>query len=304
MRLAGGVNRNEGRVEMLKDGTWGTICDPDFTSIDGLQVALELSRSSHSSIWNTPSLFGSGTGDIKISNIICEGQPLKESIFDCPHSEGASGCTHANDISIRMNTGVRIYGTIHEPRGPVGVFRERVWSKVCANDWDIRDAHVLCRELKYPGAIMATKIPRGTETSPVIRGGYRCEGYELTLEDCERGSVQTPCTHDAGVVCQTLRLADGPSPHIGRLEIFRSGAFGGICDSYWDDRDANVACIQLGFLAGVQATYRTPPDKARTSGFMWMSTLYCGGLEKNLFDCGYKWDVCSTQEEVWVECVP
>jgi deleted-in-malignant-brain-tumors protein 1 len=303
MRLVGGPDRNKGRVEMRKNGTWGTICDPDFPSIDALQIAHDLGRSSISGYYNSP-IYGTGSGDIKISNITCGAWPLKDSIFDCHHSEGDEGCTHEHDISLWMNAGVRVYTNGYEMNGEVGVYREGMWSRVCANDWDIRDAHVVCRESRYPGAVEAIKIPRVDDSTPVIRGGYRCEGYEVNLEDCERGSVPSTCTHNAGVTCQTLRLVDGPSPHFGRLEVFRSGAFGGICDESWDIRDAHVACVQLGFLAGARATQLAPADKVKTSGLMWMTEVYCNGLEKNIFDCKPTMESCSASNAVWVECIP
>ena len=303
MRLASSTTRNEGRVELYKGETWGTICNKDFTSLEGLQIARELSRSACLVRWNHPSTFGQGTGAIKIGDLTCEGNSLRESVFDCTYSEDASACTHADDISVRTNVGVQVFGSDWDKRGPAGVYRETTWSRVCANDWDIREAHVMCRELGYPGAVEATKItaePMYTR----IRGGYQCKGNELHLGDCEEGEVPTSCEYDAGVVCQILRLADGPSPHIGRLEIFRSNEFGGVCDHEWDLRDAHVACIQLGFLAGAKATYRASPTQVRSSGYMWITSVYCGGLENNILDCGYTWEACPRETEVWVECIP
>jgi deleted-in-malignant-brain-tumors protein 1 len=305
MRLAGGSHRNEGRVELFKNDTWGTVCAPEFSSLDALHMARELSRSAYATRWNSPYIFGSGSGDIKMSNLACEGNSLQDSIFDCPHSEGASQCTHSNDVSIRTNPGVRIYDDNRDKRGAVGVFREKTWSHVCANDWDIRDAHVVCREMRLPGgAVEATKIPRESSSSLPIRGGYRCEGYESNIEDCERSSVPTTCPHYAGIVCQTLRLADGSSPHNGLLQVYKSGTFGGICADSWDKRDAHVACIQLGFAAGVLTTNSVTGGQVRSSGISWITKVWCGGLEKNIFDCRFTWDSCSFSEEVWVECRP
>ncbi len=42
LRLAGGANKFEGRVEILHEGTWGTICDDDWDLLDAHVVCSEL----------------------------------------------------------------------------------------------------------------------------------------------------------------------------------------------------------------------------------------------------------------------
>ena len=44
-----------------------------------------------------------------------------------------------------------------------------------------------------------------------------------------------------------VRLAGGPSSHEGRLEVLYNGRWGTVCDDYFTDTAATVACRPLGF---------------------------------------------------------
>jgi len=45
----------------------------------------------------------------------------------------------------------------------------------------------------------------------------------------------------------TVRLAGSRVPYEGRLEVYYNGIWGTVCDDYFDDTDARVACYSLGF---------------------------------------------------------
>ena len=50
-----------------------------------------------------------------------------------------------------------------------------------------------------------------------------------------------------------IRLVGGNTSMEGRVEVRVNGTWGTICDDYWDVREAQVVCRQLGYATAVQA---------------------------------------------------
>ena len=111
VRLIGGKSLREGRVEVLYQGTWGTICDDRFTNTIGEIVckmlghgALEATFGSDGNRWDIKGvdLFGKGKDKIHIDtdNFDCLGEEaeLSDCIWD---HDGKNDCQHSEDVGVR-----------------------------------------------------------------------------------------------------------------------------------------------------------------------------------------------------------
>lgn len=85
-----------------------------------------------------------------------------------------------------------------------------------------------------------------------------CDGSEQSILDCPTkplgGLQRSLCRHtnDVGVKCQPANLGDlrirgGPRASAGRIEVYANHAWGTVCTDFWYQKDAEVACRQLGF---------------------------------------------------------
>ncbi|KAG5851751.1 hypothetical protein ANANG_G00055080 [Anguilla anguilla] len=93
VRIAGGGSR--GRVEVLHEGLWGTVCDDSFDTLDGTVICRMLGYTRASTIFTAPA----GTGRIWLDELGCTGR--ESSIFLCPHSgNGVHNCNHQEDAGV------------------------------------------------------------------------------------------------------------------------------------------------------------------------------------------------------------
>ena len=85
----------------------------------------------------------------------------------------------------------------------------------------------------------------------------------------------------------TLRLVDGEVEHEGRLEMYYDGQWGTICNDYWTNEDADVACKQLGYSEGSEgnaSSYRLAYF-GPGSGPIHLDDMQCAGNETGLLMC-------------------
>ncbi|XP_013881582.1 macrophage receptor MARCO [Austrofundulus limnaeus] len=93
VRLVPGKYR--GRVEVLHQNVWGTICDDNFDRLDGTVICKMLG---FQSVVNTFTA-SPGSGEVWLDELQCAG--TETDIFDCPHNVvGIHNCNHDEDAGV------------------------------------------------------------------------------------------------------------------------------------------------------------------------------------------------------------
>ena len=100
IRLTGGSDPLEGRVEVCFNSAWGTVCDHSFSSSDASVVCTQLGYRFNGTELLPISEFAQGSGPIFFDELACSGE--EESVQDCGGSApGLHTCTHSQDAAIR-----------------------------------------------------------------------------------------------------------------------------------------------------------------------------------------------------------
>ncbi|XP_071953688.1 uncharacterized protein [Antedon mediterranea] len=99
LRLVGGSNEKEGRLEVLYEGTWGTVCDDLFDKKAAEVVCRKLGFSGDVDVIPTAT-FGEGVGQIILDDVICEGN--ENDLNECDHAPlKGHNCAHSEDVGVR-----------------------------------------------------------------------------------------------------------------------------------------------------------------------------------------------------------
>ena len=97
VRLVNGGNMYEGRVEILYDGEWGTVCDDYFEDIDAEVVCRQLGFTGGIAMDDCD--FGEGSGTIWLDTVQCDGSESEVGV--CSHDDwGYHDCSHYEDVGV------------------------------------------------------------------------------------------------------------------------------------------------------------------------------------------------------------
>uniref|UniRef100_A0A8C8S624 Scavenger receptor cysteine rich family member with 4 domains n=1 Tax=Pelusios castaneus TaxID=367368 RepID=A0A8C8S624_9SAUR len=236
VRLVNGRTRCQGRVEILHNGSWGTVCDDDWDIVDANVVCRQLGCG-HAITMPATLTFGPGRGPIFLDNVDCTGREVALSACGS-HGWGIHNCYHYEDVAVTCNEllptqpskgptsrtattsqhngkrdgSIRLRSGADSCQGRVEIFYQGTWGTVCDDDWGLSDASVVCRQLGCGHAVEhKSNAYFGYGMGRILLDNVNCDGSEPRLSACySLGWGIHNCGHheDAGVVC----TGRGPRP--------------------------------------------------------------------------------------------
>lgn len=218
VRLVGGADQRQGRLEVYHSNRWGTVCDHGFTDTEANVVCYILGYGRFGQY--VGQRYGAGSGTIWLDDVRCSGTETR--IADCRHRDwGSHNCGHDEDVSVSCPS-VRLVGGPSPREGRLKVYHNRRWGTVCSHYFDNSAAEVVCYMLEYGRAGQAIGYRYGAGSGMIWLDDVQCNGTETNIADCQhRGWGVHNCGHglDVSVSCPSVKLVEGSSPREGRLEV-------------------------------------------------------------------------------------
>lgn len=158
-----------------------------------------------------------------------------------------------------------------------------------------------------------TNLVASTPLCPYTDGDLRI-AQDSSSAPCTTTISTTPPSDDDDTGNEGSEPASEPEVVCGRIEIWSSATgWGTICDDGWDDKDADVACRQMGYDGGyalASADRGGPTVPSETTTWAPVATLLsevaCDGDEEKLYYCDFNYNQaefgCSHKEDAGVKC--
>ncbi|KAL6460175.1 hypothetical protein MHYP_G00319340 [Metynnis hypsauchen] len=283
-KLTGGPHRCSGRVEVLHEETWSTVCDANFDQQDAEVVCRELGCGLPVEVLGAAA-FGRGEGHTQArlvnSSDSCSGRVELQYL-----SEWGTVCDVSWDMraasvlcgQLKCGSVVAVLGSDWFGEGSgqiwVDVFdcqgNETHLSKCPISSWSRTE----CSHKQDAGVICSGSSLAFHEGRVRLSGGMECEGeLEVYFEQDWRRVLLDSWKY------KEIRLTEGCQ---GNLEVFYNGSWGNVCINGMDEETIRLICQELncgrsGSLSQTKARVESAPN--------WLDDLKCRKHDSTLWQC-------------------
>ncbi|XP_052772238.1 uncharacterized protein LOC128211461 isoform X1 [Mya arenaria] len=278
IRLVDGVGIYDGRVEVLYNGTWGTICYNNYRYqntdvICRMLGAIPYSHSRHAG----------GTGRIHIENLNCVGQ--ENDLSACEYDD-RNECSHSNDLGVTcyltnrpLNvTGIRLADGTSKYDGRVEIQENYdYWGTVCDNWFDFLDGNTLCRMMNMSLLDYYGGSRHGPGTGPMTFGDLFCEDGNSHIQDCHH---TTPYYCSLSETVSLLCSECGPPQEDGEITYSINGTIATVhCHFEYLPYDPVIECFDGNWSQIGVCDFYGPPLNISSVRLVDGDSVYEGRVE-------------------------
>ncbi|XP_078474139.1 scavenger receptor cysteine-rich domain-containing protein DMBT1-like [Lampetra planeri] len=182
----------QGRVEVFHNGSWGTLCWPNWDVCGELQCGSLVNAITHHGLLQRPTWYAH-----------C--RDVGQSLADCALTPGNKHyCALSGYAGVVCSAaGVRLLGGNSSCEGLLEVYRNGVWAGLCSSVVDYQDADVICKSLHCGKAsFVGNTTEFGLGSTSVLSQSIACVKTATSIGDCSwLDSVPCHYTQAASVIC-------------------------------------------------------------------------------------------------------
>ncbi|XP_025100122.1 scavenger receptor cysteine-rich type 1 protein M130-like [Pomacea canaliculata] len=292
-RVVGGT-ADAGRLEILYDGTWNTVCGFKFGTEEALVACRMLGFNSTTAVAVGSAKYGAGSGPILFSYLRCVGH--ETSLVQCEHSGlYRHDCEHWQDVGVMCNITTPMTARLHGGTSEAGRLEISVngeWTTVCQGGFEQSEVEVALRMLGLNSTGQAAVKSLLFNDGSRFQFGYiNCQGMETDLQQCDIGQLNKSSCVDVGIIYEfksfSLRLT-GPrrtGSNMGLVEVeIGSKQFSTVCIN--NEKTAAVICRQLNLTSNGAALVDGSVFGGNKIPLL-EAGFFCDGNETSLFECGW-----------------
>ncbi|XP_068193104.1 scavenger receptor cysteine-rich type 1 protein M160 [Antennarius striatus] len=280
VRLADGLGRCAGRVEVQYEGRWRRVDRNGWTDINSDVVCNQLKCGNKRKSPN-PDYFSQGSGDFLGKHVKCrsDASHISECVKD--FSKTASRQTSVTVITCEEHQVVFLKGN-HSCSGTVGIERGGTpyWLSGSKETWNQASANAVCQQMHCGKALNFNSVHRTQAATDIWDASYMCSSNNTSVFECKNRTLP-PDHYDsvAALECSGTISITLTDDCWGNVNVCVGGDCGDVCADSWTVNKSSMLCENLGCGTPI-GTNREPEERG-----VIVKSLHCTTHTTNVNQC-------------------